>query len=490
MGCEGDAGMNRSAWKQLGLLLAVALAARLGAGLYWQARLDRQHARFEFGDSESYWTLGRAIAECRLYRCGPEEAQIFRTPGYPLLLAPLFRIARGDPPVFWARAQSAVFGALAVGGVWWLARELFDARAGLIAGAVATFYPGAVAISVLVLSEAPFCPLMVLQLALWTVAWKADTLRRATVPALLAGVVAGAATLVRPSWLLFTPFAVVAGLVVRGRENPAGTPGLELLTKPLTPGPSPRKRGEGRTFRDRLSAFCILHSAFSIQHSAFRISPSPRPSPRGRHAWIGLAMLAGLIVTMIPWWIRNVRVCGRFVPTTLQVGASLYDGLNPQATGASNMDLVPGSVEELRWRAASGELPRDAALEIELDRQFRSAAWAFARDNPASVARLAAVKLLRMWNVWPNEPSFAAWPIRLAVLLSYVPVLVLGILGAAGTIRRGWPYVLCWLPAVYFTVLHVIFVSSIRYRQPAMLGLMVLAAGAAGSWRRGANEGS
>ena len=197
-------------------------------------------------------------------------------------------------------------------------------------------------------------------------------------------------------------------------------------------------------------------------------------------------MLAGLIVTMTPWWVRNARVCGRFVPTTLQVGASLYDGLNPQATGASNMDLVPGSVEELRQRAASGEVPRDAALEVELDYQFRSAAWAFARDNPASVARLAVVKLLRMWNVWPNEPSFAAWPIRLAVLLSYVPVLVLGVIGAAGTIRRGWPYVLCWLPAVYFTALHVIFVSSIRYRQPAMLGLMVLAAGAAGPWRKGA----
>ena len=196
--------------------------------------------------------------------------------------------------------------------------------------------------------------------------------------------------------------------------------------------------------------------------------------------------MAGLIVAMTPWWIRNARLSGRFVPTTLQVGASLYDGLNPQATGASNMELAPEPVKDLRRRAASGEVPRDAALEVELDRRFRVAARAFARDNPARVARLAADKLRRIWNLWPNEARFSGWPIRLAVLFTYVPVLALGAVGAARTIRRGWPYIMCWLPAVYFTVLHMIFVSSIRYRQPAMLGVIVLAAGVVGSWRKGA----
>jgi 4-amino-4-deoxy-L-arabinose transferase-like glycosyltransferase len=445
MSCDGDTGMTWTAWRRLVPLLAVALAIRLGAGLYWQSRLEKQGARFAFGDSESYWTLGRAIAQGRPYQYGPDGAQIFRTPGYPLLLAPIFSVAGRQPPVILARAQSAVFGTLAVGGVWWLARELFDARAGLIAAAAASVYPGTVAISAAVLSEAPFCALMLLQFALWTAAWKVDSRVQATAAALLAGVVAGAATLVRPSWLLFTPLAVAIGFAVGGRGE----------------------RADSRL-------------------------PSPRSSPRGRgrHAWIGAVMLAGMVVTMVPWWVRNARVCGRFVPTTLQVGASLYDGLNPQATGASNMDLVPESVRQLRRRAASGEVPRDAALEVELDRQSRTAAWAFARNNPTRVARLAAVKLLRMWNVWPNEASFSAWPVRLAVLLSYVPVLILGTIGAAGTIRRGWPYVICWLPAVYFSVLHAIFVSSIRYRQPAMLGLIVLAAGVIASWKTDAETES
>ena len=56
-------------------------------------------------------------------------------------------------------------------------------------------------------------------------------------------------------------------------------------------------------------------------------------------------------------------------------------------------------------------------------------------------------------------------------------VLVLGLAGIWRTARRGWPYVLCFIPAVYFTLLHVVFVGSIRYRQPAMLVLIVPAAG-------------
>ena len=70
------------------------------------------------------------------------------------------------------------------------------------------------------------------------------------------------------------------------------------------------------------------------------------------------------------------------------------------------------------------------------------------------------------------------WFIRWAVFFTYTPLLILAIIGAWRTAGRGWPYILCWLPAVYLTLLHVVFVSSIRYRDPAMLALLALAAGA------------
>jgi hypothetical protein len=198
--------------------------------------------------------------------------------------------------------------------------------------------------------------------------------------------------------------------------------------------------------------------------------------------------LAGLIAAMLPWWIRNARVTGHFVPTTLQVGRSLYDGLNPEATGASNMAPVDRAAAQFaqsqRGRSDATANGGQEPYEYREDRHLRAESLSWARRHPGRVLQLAGIKLVRMWNVWPNEAVFSARPICLAVLLTYVPVMGLAVVGIGRTIRWGWPYVLCWLPAVYLTLLHVVFVSSIRYRQPAMLALMVLAAGAVMSRHR------
>ena len=124
----------------------------------------------------------------------------------------------GRTGVLLARAEAALLGTLAVLGVWWLTRLLFDDRAAWIAAVLATFYPGAIALSVLVLSEAPFCPLMLLQLGLWILAWRAASAGRRAACGFAAGLAAGAATLMRPSWLLFTPLAAMVSVLLISRD--------------------------------------------------------------------------------------------------------------------------------------------------------------------------------------------------------------------------------------------------------------------------------
>ncbi len=406
---------NRTAWIAI---LAVALCARLAVGVWWQARLgDRP---FFFGDSAGYWELARTIAVGEPYQYLSPEARVFRTPGYPLVLSSVFLLYGERPPILAARVLSAILGTFAVGAAGWWTTRLFDARAGRIVGWITAIYPGSVALGMFVLSEAPFCPLMLAHLGLWSAAWQNSSWKRALCLALAAGVAAAGAVLMRPSWLLFTPFALGVGVL------------------------------------------------FVRQ--------------RGRQLWLGAALCAALVVCMVPWWIHNARVTGRFVPTTLQVGASLYDGLHPGATGGSDMRFVP---ELTALERAAGN-PNDAdVFEVRVDRRMWNASLAWAAENPGRVLELAGIKFLRMWNVWPNEPAFRGWPTRLALLATYVPLLILSLVGVWRFTPWGWPYVLAWLPAVYLTLLHVIFVSSLRYREPAMLALAVLAAGViAGATRK------
>jgi len=397
------------------VLLLISLTVRLAAGFWWEQHLPEE-SKFGFGDSSSYWLLAQTVVRGEEYKHGVSDGRIFRTPGYPIVLACLFAMVGDDPPVIYARALSAVLGVLAVGAVICLAWQLFGADVAMAAGALATFYPGAIAMSMLVLAEAPFCPLMLLQMICWTAACKIDNPSRRVIWSVLGGLAAGAAVLVRPSWLLFTPFAIVVSLALR---------------------------------RDRKE-----------------------------HLVIGMAMMLGLVLAMTPWWIRNYNVAGRFVPTTLQVGASLYDGLNPEADGGSNMYFVDPSRRRLTKLDKVATTKPSEPFEVRLDHQLRNDAVDWAKQNPSRVLQLMAIKFLRMWNALPNAAELQSWPARLIVMFGYLPLLVFGIWGWWSFNSRGWPYLLCFLPAVYFTLLHVIFVSSIRYRQPAMLPIIVLAAGA------------
>ena len=155
---------------------------------------------------------------------------------------------------------------------------------------------------------------------------------------------------------------------------------------------------------------------------------------RRKQLLLAAAMFAGFVVVMLPWWVRNYRVTGHFVPTTLQVGASLYDGWNPQATGASDMRFVPEFAAAQR-RAMRSDTASDG-FEYRLDRRFRQAAWDWACANPGRVVQLAGIKFLRIWNFWPNEPSFAAWPVRLAVLVTYRAADAAGRAGSAAGCAR------------------------------------------------------
>lgn len=427
-------------------ILALALTLRLAAAVWWQSRLAPGQ-RFEFGDSDTYWVLATHIAQGEAYQYGSPDARVFRMPGYPALLAVMFRLFGADMPVLYARCLSAALGTAAVAAVFAVARLLFERRTALVAAFLAACYPGAIAMSMVVLSEAPFCPLYLMQLAAWLKSWQAASasgrLREesgdgqailwAILWAAASGVLAGLATLMRPDWLLFVPFAAVLGWAVLG-----------WVVAPTGDRPGGPSHGGAGSFIP------------------------------ARVRWkLALVMLSCLTAVMAPWWWRNYRQIGEFVPTTLQVGASLYDGLNPRATGESDMWFVPRFVAAERRQG-----PDERAFEARLNRRMFDAAIDWALKNPRRVIELALIKLVRMWNIWPNNPQNRGGLLRWVTAATYLPLIVLAVIGLWRERHQLWPAALVWLPAVYLTFLHVVFVSSIRYREPAMLGLLIFAAAA------------
>lgn len=445
------------------MLLLLAFIARLGAAAYWHNTAQHEGRLFRLGDSHSYWVLANQLGQGLPYEYGSSESRLFRAPLYPLLLAPFTRISEEPTAVWWARVVGCGLGTLSVGLVGMLAMRLGGTAAGLIATGLAAIYPSAIGMSIIVLSEAVFMPLMIGYLLAWNSAWAAHTVRRTWSYGVLAGVLAGGAVLARPSWLLFAPFAWGAAV---------------LVSRVVTPA----YRTETVAARGKLG---LVNLTAGWQRSDS--DPEQKTTRLGienhagwRHTWIFIATCLGLSLVMSPWWIRNAIITGHFVPTTLQVGPSLLDGLHPGASGASDEGMAfmePIIAEQINADQQVNRQQLDSTLEFRINARAQRAAMDWAREHPMEVLALAGRKFLRIWTLWPDGGDINSTIMRLVITGSSFTVLLLAFLFHFRTSApRGWFYLMLWLPCLYFTLLHMVFVGSIRYREPALFVLIAVAA--------------
>lgn len=157
-------------------------------------------------------------------------------------------------------------------------------------------------------------------------------------------------------------------------------------------------------------------------------------------------------------------VTGHVVPTTLWAGASLYDGLHPDATGDSDMQFF--EKDNLLSRMS----------EYEMDREYSRRAWRFAAEYPRRAVELALAKQHRYWSLFPNAGQFQSQWLKWVVFLSVVPLFVFSLLGAWSFRRDSGVILITFGSLLLFAALHLLFVGSLRYRLPAEYPLAVAAA--------------
>ena len=369
------------------------------------------------GDANGYWELATRVAAGQDYSIYQPPRFVLRTPGFPLLLAASIK-AFGNS-ILAARLVLAFVGMACCWMTFLLGRGWFGERCGLIAANIMAISPLHVGNSVLILSETLFalglitCLLLLSRLVGWPTEKPSGNLVRMS---FCSGVATGITVLIRPGWVLWVGVSSAIGMFC-GK----------------------------RSFIQQMLMITMI--------------------------------LAGCFLALLPWAYRNHAVTGHWIFTSLWSGPSLYDGLHPNATGASDMRFVD---EENIYSSKS---------EYEANAHYKQLAFQFAIQNKARAFQLAIIKAGRYLSPTPNAQGFSVTPVFMVSLLFYAAFFLFVIFGTWRLRQQLAAIVLLASPFLQFLLVHMVFVGSIRYRLPVEYPLSVLAAaGIEAVWDRFRNS--
>jgi 4-amino-4-deoxy-L-arabinose transferase-like glycosyltransferase len=402
-------------------LFMMALVLRAGwVGLQSQ----RSGSAFEFDDEGLHWALASNLVHTG-QMVTDDGRFAARMPLYPLFLA-IFAGA-GESGILIARLVQALLGAATVWLVYRVARDALGERPALLAGALACVDPYAIFFTGLLLSEVLFTLIAVaLTAAAWHLLW---------------------------------------------------APPLACDSTGRRPAP-PQQPVRHHTCQTALALAVLGAAAVFTRPSALGwivllwllLWFYDRSKRRATFCLLGYAVV--LCAFMLPWGLRNLHAIGSFAWLSTNGGVTLYDAQGPQADGSSNQGFL-------------ARMPELGGLgEAQRDRLLRSRAIEQMTRDPWHVLKLAGAKFLRTWNFVPNFEGYRGGLTAAASAAFTALVLVLAGAGVWRTAFGRQPrppgrfQVLVWLPVIYFTLLHCIFIGSLRYRVPLMPFLELSAAAA------------
>ncbi len=181
-----------------------------------------------------------------------------------------------------------------------------------------------------------------------------------------------------------------------------------------------------------------------------------------------LVFVAVSFAVLSVWGFRNKKVAGHFVLTATNGGWTFWEGLNPRFDKEEDI---------LAWQSLMAEelrgLQERGTSAIEVDRYYWNKSKSFVKDSPVAFMKLSVRKLIKFWRFYPYYPYSHSQ--RIVSALYFVPLFLLAVVGMALSVSKK----LC-LPLLafvfYFTAIHVLFWTQIRYRVPLHPILAVFAA--------------
>ena len=425
--------MSRRWWAAGALVVVVAFGLRL-------AYVDGTPGSLRH-DALDYDAHARSIASGDGYSktIAHGRPTAFRPPGYPVVLAGVYKVAgvvdapRADR-IRAARVAGAMIGALVVALIGVLAAQLWGRRVALLSAALAAVYIPLITVGGAVMSEMLFVVFMLAAL-IAAVEHRRSTHRHRY--AVLAGVFGGLAVLTRANGMVL--LLPLAAAVWDGRP---------------------------RFTRDALVAPLLL--------------------------------VAVAVLTVAPWTVRNAVELHAFVPVTTQLGSALAGTYNDQARHDHENPAAWRSIKHIP--AFSYEWTHIRSIpEVTLERRLRKASLTYIRHHPAYVAEVGFWNTVRLLDLagLPHarataatvgiEHRWADWGVFL-----FWGFAIVAIAGALTASARGTPAFVWACPLLLAASVVFLTTETPRYRTAIDPFVVFLAALAVSSLittaRRGRGE--
>ena len=428
----------------MGLLLALGLMLRLI--LAWHQSEDL------LADNDGYLAHAKPVAAGAGFH-GPytHRPTAFRPPVYPVILGGLIACGFSDP------VAVAVVSFISCVAIFLLTRTLalqvgMDQRWSLLVVLGVVLDPLLLRYSILPMTEVPCAAILLAAVVAFEKFRNGGNLgdRCSMWPGILAGVLFGIGTLIRPVVMIVCVFVTLYATwcLLKAKLSAAARPtGYHATKSPAT-------------------------AAVSVSDL------------RGLYSLFIPAIVAGLV--LCPWVLRNAVQFHHFIPATTHGGYTLALGNNPDFY----QDVINGA-DEFPWDgpgldAWQQRMIREsesqgviATNEPVADAWYYSQAIAAIRAEPRSFLKASALRLRRFWAISTADSSAGNALSKSLVMVWYIILwtgLILQITQACFGRRlpQHRSMAVLWLVVLAFLVMHSVYWTDTRMRAPLMPIMIVI----------------
>jgi 4-amino-4-deoxy-L-arabinose transferase-like glycosyltransferase len=200
-------------------------------------------------------------------------------------------------------------------------------------------------------------------------------------------------------------------------------------------------------------------------------------APWRRRFGVAIVCASIAMLTVAPWLIRVYQLTGS-VTLSAQSGFFLWLGNNPYTFSRYPQESIDESqVVALAALSSQGGKELEACHnEALIDEWFRRKGVAYIRDHPWSTLRNGFRKVVDAFG-WLPSPRRSFWP-SLAHILSYGPVMIIGLLGMLVSRRHWREHSIFYAQFACFAAVTAVFFGHTSYRSYLDVYWIVFAAGA------------